>query len=67
MSLLFPWRKDLAPDHSFAGDILAGAILTIMLIPQSLAYAVLAGMPPHTGLYASIFPLLAYILLGRSP
>lgn len=67
MSLLFPWRKDLAPNHSFAGDILAGAILTIMLIPQSLAYAVLAGMPPHTGLYASIFPLLAYILLGRSP
>jgi len=67
VSLLFPWRKDLAPNHSFAGDILAGAILTIMLIPQSLAYAVLAGMPPHTGLYASIFPLLAYILLGRSP
>lgn len=67
MSLLFPWRKDLAPDHSFSGDILAGAILTIMLIPQSLAYAVLAGMPPHTGLYASILPLLAYILLGRSP
>jgi len=41
VSLLFPWRKDLALNHSFAGDILAGAILTIMLIPQSLAYAVL--------------------------
>jgi SulP family sulfate permease len=37
-----------------------------MLIPQSLAYAMLAGLPPEVGLYASIFPLIAYALLGTS-
>jgi len=44
----------------------AAAIVTIMLIPQSLAYAMLAGLPPHIGLYASILPLVAYALLGSS-
>ena len=49
-----------------AGDLTAGLIVTVMLIPQSLAYAMLAGLPPQVGLYASILPLLAYALFGSS-
>lgn len=49
-----------------AGDMTAAAIVTIMLIPQSLAYALLAGLPPEVGLYASILPLVAYALFGTS-
>jgi SulP family sulfate permease len=41
-------------------------IVTIMLIPQSLAYAMLAGMPPEAGLYASILPIIAYAVFGSS-
>lgn len=51
---------------ALADDLLAAAIVTIMLIPQSLAYALLAGLPPETGLYASIAPLVAYALFGTS-
>ena len=50
----------------FAGDLTAGVIVTVMLIPQSLAYALLAGLPPEVGLYASILPIIAYALLGSS-
>ena len=49
-----------------AGDVIAGAIVTIMLIPQSLAYAMLAGLPPQAGLYASLLPIFAYALFGSS-
>lgn len=49
-----------------ASDSLAAIIVTIMLIPQSLAYALLAGLPAEMGLYASILPLIAYALLGTS-
>ena len=49
-----------------AGDLTAGVIVTVMLIPQSLAYALLAGLPPEVGLYASILPIVAYALLGSS-
>ena len=48
------------------GDLLAALIVTVMLIPQSLAYALLAGLPPQMGLYASILPLVAYTLFGTS-
>ena len=47
-------------------DLMAAVIVTIMLIPQSLAYAMLAGLPPVVGLYASILPLVAYALFGTS-
>ena len=50
----------------FAGDLVAAVIVTIMLIPQSLAYAMLAGLPPQAGLYASILPLVAYAIFGSS-
>ena len=49
-----------------SGDLTAGLIVTVMLIPQSLAYAMLAGLPPEMGLYASILPLFAYALFGTS-
>ncbi|MBW0157117.1 SulP family inorganic anion transporter [Sedimentimonas flavescens] len=58
-----------APNYhraTFEADLVAAVIVTIMLIPQSLAYALLAGLPAHVGLYASIAPLLLYTLLGTS-
>ncbi|KAA2314692.1 sulfate permease [Pseudooceanicola sediminis] len=51
---------------SFGGDIVAALIVTIMLIPQSLAYALLAGLPPEAGIYASIAPILLYAVFGTS-
>ena len=47
-------------------DLLAGIIVTVMVIPQSLAYALLAGLPAVVGLYASILPAVLYALLGTS-
>ncbi|MDJ0630160.1 MAG: sulfate permease [Rhodobacter sp.] len=47
-------------------DLVAAVIVTIMLIPQSLAYALLAGLPAEMGLYASILPLVAYAIFGTS-
>lgn len=48
------------------GDLMAGIIVAIMLVPQGMAYALLAGLPPQVGLYASIVPLFMYGLLGSS-
>jgi sulfate permease, SulP family len=48
------------------GDLVAAVIVTIMLIPQSLAYALLAGLPPEAGLYASILPIILYAIFGTS-
>jgi SulP family sulfate permease len=50
----------------FRGDLNAGITVGIMLIPQGMAYAVLAGLPPIYGLYASIIPLAIYAILGSS-
>ena len=59
------WLRDY--DRSrFQGDGMAAVIVTIMLIPQSLAYALLAGLPPEVGLYASMLPLVGYALFGSS-
>ena len=51
---------------AFTNDMIAALIVTIMLIPQSLAYALLAGLPPEAGLYASIAPILFYAIFGTS-
>jgi SulP family sulfate permease len=59
------WLSGYSRQH-FVNDSLAAVIVTIMLIPQSLAYALLAGLPAEMGLYASILPLVAYALLGSS-
>ena len=51
---------------TFSDDLLAAIIVTILLVPQSLAYALLAGLPPQVGIYVSIFPVVAYTLFGSS-
>jgi SulP family sulfate permease len=53
-------RRDLS------GDISAGLVVAVMLIPQGMAYALLAGLPPVVGLYASTIPLFIYALFGSS-
>ena len=52
--------------HSLSNDLIAAVIVTIMLIPQSLAYAMLAGLPPEAGIYASIVPIMLYAVFGTS-
>jgi SulP family sulfate permease len=59
------WLRGYQRDW-LAGDLVAGLIVTVLLVPQSLAYAMLAGLPPQAGLYASILPIIAYALLGTS-
>lgn len=51
---------------ALSNDLVAALIVTIMLIPQSLAYALLAGLPPEAGLYASIAPIILYAVFGTS-
>jgi SulP family sulfate permease len=52
--------------QTLVGDLVAAAIVSMMLIPQSLAYALLVGLPPQLGLYASMAPLLLYAVFGTS-
>jgi len=52
--------------NAFSNDMIAAVIVTIMLIPQSLAYALLAGLPPEAGIYASIAPIILYAVFGTS-
>ena len=70
-----PWLTRLVPAldwlrhyerKQLPGDALAGGIVATLLIPQGMAYALLAGLPPQFGLYASLLPLAAYALLGSS-
>ena len=66
MNALVPgWLRHYRRDW-LAGDLSAGLIVTVMLVPQSLAYAMLAGLPPQMGLYASVLPIVAYALFGTS-
>lgn len=69
------WLKRLVPALDWLahyerkhlpGDALAGVIVAALLIPQGMAYALLAGLPPQIGLYASLLPLAVYALLGSS-
>lgn len=61
----YGWMTDYSPSI-FSRDLVAAIVVTILLVPQSLAYALLAGLPPKVGIYASITPLVAYALLGSS-
>ncbi|APH73199.1 SulP family inorganic anion transporter [Aquibium oceanicum] len=62
---ILEWGRAYDRD-TLSNDLLAAVIVTIMLIPQSLAYALLAGLPAEMGLYASILPLVAYAVFGTS-
>src|SRR5690554_1877262 len=62
---ILQWLK-VYDRSTLTSDLVAAMIVTIMLIPQSLAYALLAGLPPEVGLYASILPLFAYAIFGTS-
>ena len=66
ISLIPSWIKNYKKQY-LSGDLSAGLIVGIMLIPQGMAYAMLAGLPPIYGLYASGIPLIIYAILGSSP
>ena len=59
------WLKQYTR-HDFNSDFFAGIITAILFVPQGIAYAMLAGLPPQVGLYASILPPLIYAFLGTS-
>ena len=59
------WLRSYSPKTA-SQDFVAATIVTVLLVPQSLAYALLAGLPPEAGIYASVLPLVAYSLLGSA-
>jgi SulP family sulfate permease len=61
LSWMVPYKKEF-----LAGDLSAGLTVGVMLIPQGMAYSMLAGLPPIYGLYASTIPLIIYALFGTS-
>jgi sulfate permease, SulP family len=68
MERYFPilsWGRSYTRE-TMVSDLVAASIVTIMLVPQSLAYALLAGLPAEVGLYASMLPLVAYAIFGTS-
>jgi SulP family sulfate permease len=62
---LLYWLRTYKPEI-FVADLLGAAIVSFLFIPQSLGYALQAGLPPMAGIYASILPLLGYVLFGTS-
>ncbi len=62
---ILEWSREYDRE-TLVSDLIAAVIVTIMLIPQSLAYALLAGLPAEVGLYASMAPLVIYALFGTS-
>ena len=62
---VFDWGRSYNRE-ALSNDMIAAVIVTIMLIPQSLAYALLAGLPPEAGIYASIVPIIFYAIFGTS-
>ncbi|MDH5614651.1 MAG: SulP family inorganic anion transporter, partial [Gammaproteobacteria bacterium] len=75
-SWLNQWRKNFVPFLSWIGelksgetlraDVIAGITVALVLVPQSMAYAQLAGLPPHIGLYASFVPVMLAAFMGSS-
>jgi len=62
---IFEWLPNYQR-AALPGDIMAGVIVTIVLIPQAMAYAMLAGLPPQLGLYSCVLPIILYSALGSS-
>ena len=62
---ILDWGLNYKRDD-LTGDLTAGIIVASLLIPQGMAYAMLAGLPPEVGLYASIFPQIVYAFLGTA-
>lgn len=62
---IFSWLKSYKKAY-LSGDILAGITVGIMLIPQGMAYAMIAGLPPVFGLYAALVPQIIYAIMGTS-
>ena len=62
---VFEWAKEYS-SSALKSDAFAGLTVGIMLIPQGMAYAMIAGLPPVYGLYAALFPQLIYALMGTS-
>ena len=63
--MILTWGAEYS-HRTLANDLTVAAIVTVMLIPQSLAYALLAGLPAQVGLYASMAPLVLYAVFGTS-
>eukprot|EP01113_Clastostelium_recurvatum_P043731 TRINITY_DN727_c0_g1_i5.p1 TRINITY_DN727_c0_g1~~TRINITY_DN727_c0_g1_i5.p1 ORF type:complete len:852 (+),score=132.45 TRINITY_DN727_c0_g1_i5:92-2647(+) len=70
LSMAFPSFYKYPPQHTFVealkGDIIAGITVGVMMVPQGLAYALLAGLPPIYGLYAGLLPPFIYGIMGSS-
>jgi len=62
---ILDWLPHYSKDQ-LSGDLNAGVVTAIMLVPQGMAYAMLAGLPPEMGLYASVLPLMMYAVFGSS-
>ncbi|MFN4058390.1 MAG: SulP family inorganic anion transporter [Roseinatronobacter sp.] len=62
---ILTWAPRYSRDD-LTNDLIAAAVVTIMLIPQGMAYAMLAGLPPQAGLYGAMLPLLVYAVFGTS-
>ena len=62
---ILDWGRRYNP-AALSKDMVAALIVTVMLIPQSLAYALLAGLPPVVGIYASLLPLVLYTLSAKA-
>lgn len=60
------WPRQWA-EHGVRGDLVAGVTVALVLVPQALAYAKLAGLPPEIGLYAALAPLVIAALFGSCP
>ena len=62
---ILDWSRSYTRE-TLSNDLIAAVIVTIMLLPQSLASALLAGLPPEAGIYASIAPIILYAIFGTS-
>ena len=61
------WKPEPPPTRPGGADVLAGLSVALVLIPQSMAYAELAGLPPHIGLFAAALPPILASLAASSP